>query len=305
MSRSSLVAMLIAVEIAIVGIALYAIRDVAHVHAAGFAAKTFAPLDAGSAPVVAIDDRDSRVDVATSADGMVHVKDLTDVHGALFGSHPSIAQLEVKRTAGGVSIARPDSGHGAYFGFWDSDRRIEVDVPSGARLEIARCSGARIAGVEGGVTVASQDGRITLTDLRGTIEAKSDDGSITATRVRGDSLVLQSSDGRLRLEDVSASSLDAQTRDGSIEAHGLSIAGGPQHAVLHTADGSIRVGLATGADLTVDASTNDGHIDVDGNAASNGDSDSAQRTVRVGNGSGSLQLSSGDGSIHLITNGAV
>ena len=75
--------------------------------------------------------------------------------------------------------------------------------------------------------------------------------------------------------------------------------------MLHTGDGSIRVALATGADLTVDASTSDGHIDVDGNAASNGDSDSTQRTVRVGNGSGSLQLSSGDGSIHLITNGAV
>jgi DUF4097 and DUF4098 domain-containing protein YvlB len=304
MSRASIVAMLVAVEIAIVGIALYTVRNVASVHAAGFVAKTIAPLDAGSAPLVAIDDADSRVDVAPSSDGLVHVKDFTDVHGSFFGSHSSIAQLTVKRTTDGVSISRPSSGS-VNVAFWWSERRIEVDVPGGSRLEIARCSGAHVSGVEGGVAVASQDGRITLTDLRGTIQAKSDDGSITATRVRGDSLVLQSSDGHLKLEDVSASSLDAQTRDGSIEAHGLAIAGGAQHAVLHTGDGSIRVALATGADLTVDASTSDGHIDVDGNAASNGDSDSAQRTVRVGNGSGSLQLSSGDGSIHLITNGAV
>ena len=304
MSRASIVAMLVAVEIAIVGIALYTVRNVASVHAAGFVAKTIAPLDAGSAPLVAIDDADSRVDVAPSSDGLVHVKDFTDVHGSFFGSHSSIAQLAVKRTTDGVSISRPSSGS-VNVAFWWSERRIEVDVPSGSRLEIARCSGAHVSGVEGGVVVASQDGRITLTDLRGTIQAKSDDGSITATRVRGDNLVLQSSDGHLKLEDVAASSLDAQTRDGSIEAHGLAIAGGAQHAVLHTGDGSIRVALATGADLTVDASTSDGHIDVDGNAASNGDSDSAQRTVRVGNGSGSLQLSSGDGSIHLITNGAV
>ncbi len=304
MSRASIVAMLVAVEIAIVGIALYTVRDISRVHAAGFVAKTIAPLDAGSAPLVTIDDVDSRVDVAPSSDGRVHVKDFTDMRGSLFGSHSSIAQLDVKRTSDGVAISRPGSG-GVNVGFWWSERRIEVDVPSGTRLAIARCSGARISGVEGGVTVASQDGRITLTDLRGTIQAKSADGSITATRVRGDSLVLESSDGRLRLEDVTASSLDAQTRDGSIEAHGLAIAGGAQHAVLHTGDGSIRVALATGADLTVDASTGDGHIDVDGNAASNGGSDSTQRTVRVGNGSGSLQLSSGDGSIHLITNGAV
>ena len=304
MSRASIVAMLVAVEIAIVGIALYTVRNVASVHAAGFVAKTIAPLDAGSAPLVAIDDADSRVDVAPSSDGLVHVKDFTDVHGSFFGSHSSIAQIAVKRTTDGVSISRPSSGS-VNVAFWWSQRRIEVDVPSGSRLEIARCSGAHVSGVEGGVAVASQDGRITLTDLRGTIQAKSDDGSITATRVRGDNLVLQSSDGHLKLEDVTASSLDAQTRDGSIEAHGLAIAGGAQHAVLHTGDGSIRVALATGADLTVDASTSDGHIDVDGNAASNGDSDSAQRTFRVGNGSGSLQLSSGDGSIHLITNGAV
>lgn len=305
MSRASLVALLVAVEIAIVGIALYTVRNVAGVHAAQFVAKSYPPLSAGSAPRVAIDDPDSRVDVAVSTDGLVHVKDFTNLHGAFFGSHSTIAHIDVKRTADGVSISRPSSGHVAFFDLWNSERRIEVDVPSGAQLDIARCSGARISGVEGGVAVASQDGRITLTDLRGTIHATSGDGSITATRVHGDSLVLQTSDGHLRLQDVTAASLDARTDDGSIEAHGLAIAGGAQHAVLHTADGSIRVALTSGADVTVDASTSDGHIDVDGNAASNGDSDSAQRTVRLGNGSGSLQLSSGDGSIHLTTNGAV
>lgn len=305
MSRASLVAMLVAVEIAIVGIALYTVRGmgIAHVHAVDFVAKTFTPLEAGSSPRIEIDDPDSGVYVTASSDGLVHVRDLTSTHGAFFGSRSSIPQLDVKRTSDGVSISR--AAMGAHFDFWWSERRIEVEIPSGSRLEIARCSGAHVTGVEGGVAVASQDGRITLTDLRGSIQAKSDDGSITATRVRGDNLVLQSADGRLRLEDVSASSLDAQTKDGSIEAHGLAIAAGAQHAVLHTGDGSIRVALASGADLTVDASTGDGHIDVDGNTASNGDSDSAQRTVRVGNGSGSLQLSSGDGSIHLTTNGAV
>ena len=48
MSRSSLVAMLIAVEIAIVGIAVYAVRGAHSLHNADFVAKTIAPIDAGA-----------------------------------------------------------------------------------------------------------------------------------------------------------------------------------------------------------------------------------------------------------------
>ena len=120
MSRSSLVAMLIAVEIAIVGIALYTVRGTwaGTSIAAGFAAKTFAPLDAGlRAGRRRSTIRDSRVDVAVSTDGLVHVKDLTDLHGRSSVRSSSVAQLDVKRTAGGVSISRPDSGRRATVDF--------------------------------------------------------------------------------------------------------------------------------------------------------------------------------------------
>jgi DUF4097 and DUF4098 domain-containing protein YvlB len=184
------------------------------------------------------------------------------------------------------------------------ERRIEVEVPRGAHLAVARCSGAHVTGLTGDVAVTSQDGRITLTDVTANVDAKSNDGSIYATRVRGDSISLQSADGRIVLDNVTTSSLDAQTKDGRIEASGLAIAGGAQRAVLHTADGSIRVSLAAGSDLTVAASTGDGHIEVDGHTNS-GDGDPSQRTIRVGSGAGSMQLTSGDGSIHILTNGAV
>jgi hypothetical protein len=307
MSRSSLVAMLIAVEIAIVGVAIYAVRSAHSLHNVDFVAKTIAPIDAGASPVIAVADADSHVVVAVSTDGLVHVKDLTSSRGAFFGDRLNVPQLEVKRTADGVSIMRPESNDSSlHFQFGWFERRVEVDVPAGSRIDIARCAGAEISGVGGGVAVESQDGRIVLADLSGTINAKSDDGSISASRVHGDNLSLQSADGRLTLTDVSASSLDAQTKDGSIEARGLSITGGAQHAVLHTGDGSIRVALAAAADLTVDASTSDGKVIVDGQSYKNGgDGDSAQHTVKLGSGSGTLQLSSDDGSIHINTNGAV
>lgn len=284
MSRVSVVAMLIAVEVAIVGIALYAVRGMADVHHANFAPKTLAVMNVGAAPQVDIDDAQSRVDVSPSTDGLVHVSDLTNVHGAFFGGSSTIAKLQVERTSGGVAIRRPDSGNlNVEFGW--SERRIKVEIPNGSHLRITRCSGAEITAIEGGVAVASQDGRITLADLRGTVEATSDDGSIHANGIRGDSVTLQ-------------------TKDGSIDVRGLAIVDGARHGVLHTSDGTIRVALEPNADLTVDASTSDGSIEVDGNNVGS-DGDSAQHSIRLGNGSGSLQLSSGDGSIHIVTNGAV
>jgi len=308
MSRSSLVAMLIAAEIVIVGVAIYAVRGAHSVHSADFVARPIAPIDAGTSPRIAVDDAESRIEVAVSSDQLVHVKDLTSTGGAFFGDRVTVAQLDVKRVADGVSISRPKSdGFGMHFQMGWFERRVEIDVPAGSHVEIARCAGAEITGIEGGVAVTSQDGRIVLADLTGAVQANSDDGSISATRIRGDDLALQSADGRLELIDVSASSLDAQTKDGSIEARDLSIAGGTQpHAVLHTDAGSIRVALAARADLTVEASTNDGKVVVDGQSFRNaGDGDSTQHVVRLGSGSGSLQLSSDDGSIHILTNGAV
>ena len=90
--------------------------------------------------------------------------------------------------------------------------------------------------------MASQDGRITLTDLRGTIQAKSTTARSSATRVRGDSLVAavvttaasssKTSAPRRSTRKLQATAASKRTASRS--------RGGAQHAVLHTGDGSIR-----------------------------------------------------------------
>lgn len=307
-SRTSIVAMLIAAEVVIAGIALYALRSghVADARSVAFAAAPATPIDAGSAPVVTVDDRDSRVVVRASTDGRVHVTDLTGAHGWLFSNdRVSVPKLEVTRTADGVAIARAaGEDSGLHFFIGDFTHKIEVDVPPATRLQITRCSGADVAGIEGGVAVHSQDGRIALADLRGSVTGSSDDGSVSASRIHGDSLTIQSGDGHLSLDDVAVDSLEARTQDGSIEARALAIAGASPNAVLHSDDGSIHVGLVAGADLTVDASTDDGRVLVDG-AEFDSSSDATHHTVKLGSGAGNLRISSGDGSIHILTNGAV
>jgi Putative adhesin len=303
MSRVSIVSMLVAAEVLIVGMAIYAVGGhgrtfAGSMHRSDFTASPIAPVAVGAAPHVVIDDPESRVHVDTSSDQLVHVRDLTQIHGWLFsgGRYP---QLVVSRTSDGVRIERLRTSGGSIDIFGFSTQAIDIDVPQAAQLEIARCSGADVRGVTGGVNVHSVDGHVTLTDLQGSVDARSDDGSLEATNVRSDRLSLNSMDGRIALQDVAAATLSATTRDGRILADGLRVG---TNATLQTDDGSVRVRLAPNANLTIDASTRDGSISVDGSSLDRSD-DSSQRTIRLGSGSGQMKLATADGSIRIFTNG--
>ncbi len=294
--------MLVAAELLVAGMAIYAVGHGraafgAGLHRVDFTGASFAPVSAGPAPHVVIDDASSRVHVTESSDGLVHVRDLTQMRGAFFSS-TNYPRLSVTRTPDGVRIERPHVEDVTIDIFGMSTQAIQVDVPQGSRLEIERCGGADVAGVTGGVSVHSVDGHVTLTDVQGSVAAQSDDGYLEATNVRGDRLTMESSDGHLALENVAVTSLVGTTRDGRIEADGLNVTG---DGTLQTGDGSVQARFAPGASLTIDASTNDGRIAVDGNSLDR--DDSAQRTIRIGGGSGRLKLSTGDGSIHIFTNG--
>jgi len=302
MSRASLVGMLVAAEVLIVGMAIYSVGGGGASFAAGmqrvdFNAAPIAPVEAGAAPHVVIDDAESRVRVGVSSDGLIHVRDLTEMHGAVYssGNYP---QLRVTRTPDGVRIERPGNGRLSIEIFGFSTQSIQVDVPAGARLEIDKSSGADVSGVNGGVSVHSVDGHVTLTDLQGTVEARSDDGYIKATNVRGDRLTLRSNDGHLTLDNVAVTSLDASTGDGRIEAQDLGVTA---DGSLQSGDGSIQLRVAPNSDLTIDASTRDGRISVDGTSLDH--DDSAQRTIRLGAGTGNMKVATADGSIHILTNG--
>jgi Putative adhesin len=310
MSRASVIAALVAVEVTIVAVAIYAIGELRW-NGTGWSGQPFAsrrdvnsqarPLAlpvAGTAPRVTIDDPESYVTVGVSSDGRVHVTDSTNLHGMRFGDN-SIPQLHVTRSGDNISIVRP--WHERFLVFGLVDERIEVEVPAGSRVEISRCQGAEVTGISGGVSVHSQDGHVTLTDLQGAVDAQSDDGYIEASNVRGDSLTMHSSNGHLTLHDVAVRTLQARTNDGRVEVEHLSeLANGN----VASDDGSIDLQLAAGANLTLDASTGDGSVSVDGSSVDSGDSDAVQHTITVGNGAGALRVSTSDGSIHIITNGA-
>ncbi|MBV8529815.1 MAG: DUF4097 family beta strand repeat protein [Candidatus Eremiobacteraeota bacterium] len=307
MSRASVIAMLVAAEILIAGMAIYTVGGRASfthgMQRVDFTPATIAPVAAGATPHVVIDDASSRVSVTASNDALVHVRDLTQIRGNVF-STSKYPQLRVTRTSDGVRIERPAFGSLSMEIFSFSTEAIEVAVPGGSHVEIPHCSGADVNGIAGNVAVDSQDGHVTLRDMRGDVDARSDDGYLSLT-------------------DVTTGSLIARTHDGRIEARGLTVAGERPNATLHSDDGSVHVAgafasngayeitsgdgsielrLPSNADLAITASTGDGRIVLDGSSLDR--DDSGQRTIRLGAGSSAMKLATSDGSIHILTNGA-
>lgn len=327
-SRAAVVGMLVAAEVAVAGFAVWTatrpgwLPAALHISTAAAAApmKTFTPIAAGPSPVVLVDDPDSHVTVALSHDGAVHVRDLTNLSNSLFGGR-RVPQLAVSRTADGVSVIRrayDDWRMHIDFGF--NRQAIEVDVPAGAHLQVKNCSGADVTGVMGGVAVHSQDGHIALTDGGGTVDLQTQDGHVAAINVRGDAISLGSQDGHIEARDLVTNRLKVETQDGHVTASDITVAGASPQATLASQDGSMHVSgrfapggtyavstddggidlaLAPGADLTIDAASQDGHVTVDGNSYGDSQSD---HTVRLGKGSGTMRVHTQDGSITITTN---
>ena len=283
-TRTGIIAVLIAAEVFIAGVIVASAGGLKTFTAVGNARDfSYAPyslpaVDAGSHPHVVIDDADSRVVVTPSTDGMVHVTDATRVGGWGWGWGSRPQHVQVRKTADGVVIERPASqGRFILFGFEYS--RTEVTLPAGATIEIAHSGGAD------------------LSDLTGTISVHSDDGHISATNLRSGDVALTTADGSIRLDNIDADKLAVSTADGSIRASSLRVRNG----TAHTGDGSITLAFADAGNLALHASTGDGSIRVNG--ARQGDS-SSPLDYKLGNGAGSLDVSTQDGSIRVTTNGA-
>jgi len=279
-SRTGIIAVLIAAEVFIASVivvsagGLKTFSDVGNAGDFNYTPYSLPAVDAGSQPHVVIDDTDSRVVVTPSTDGKVHVTDATRIAGWGWGSRPQ--HVQIRKTADGVAIERPATpGRVIIFGFESS--HTEVAVPAGATLEITHSEGAD------------------LSDLTGTISVRSDDGHITVTNVRTGDLTLSTADGRITLDNVDADKLSVATSDGSIHASSLRVRNG----TAHTADGSITLAFADGANLTVHARTLDGSIRINGMRQSDSPLD-----YTLGNGSGSLDLLTQEGSIRVTSNGA-
>jgi hypothetical protein len=161
------------------------------------------------------------------------------------------------------------------------------------------------------------DGSINIDGLQGTIDLNSGDGRIIASRLDGQ-LKAHTGDGSIRI-DQAVGKIDADSGDGSID-----ITGRLDELAVRTGDGPVRVEATSGSAMksdwrittgdgrvalrlpgdfnaSVDASTGDGSVRVDGiDTPRTGDDSERRRVVgQLGTGGATLHIRSGDGSVDV------
>jgi hypothetical protein len=176
---------------------------------------------------------------------------------------------------------------------WSDDRLVTIAVSSGTRVTVQNA------------------GNINALGLRAAASFNSSNGTITVEDFNAPSLQLSSSNGRLKLHNIVAPQLDATSSNGRVEGTALVVRDGR----VESSNGRVTLGFAPGADTLVTAATSNGNVRLSGvhatagSAGSDTDSDDddgdapASRTVRIGAGRGRLDVHTSNGNINLSQEG--
>jgi ferric-dicitrate binding protein FerR (iron transport regulator) len=261
------------------------------------AGRTAQTLETGSAPHVVIDDEDATLTVSARAGTTVAVHEDRQLRGWFHGTD---LPVRIERTADGVRIARADGGVSVAFG---SEReQLEVVVPPDASVDVTAAGSTTVKGLRAAINLHTDDGSVAISDQRGSVQVKTDNGRIELHDVEAPAVDVGSDNGRVTFDRVTADRVAITTDNGRIDVSRSLLRGGK----IQTDSGRIRLALDPRSNVTINATASSGRIDAQaplsavagGNGSS--DDDGAQSTIRVGNGSGRLEVGSDDGSISVL-----
>jgi hypothetical protein len=318
--RATLIAVLVGIEMALVFAMVVAMgggpaaRSGGWPGAPGGAASALTPLTApltfpaGDHPALAIDVGLADVTIDTHPVARIDVA-VTD------GFRHMGSQAPITTRADGDTI-RISAEETDFWAFLGDSRVVHITVPPQTRVVIANGGNINVTGLRADATVNSGahfhpgDG-ISVQDFRGSLTATSPDGTIEVTDADCPELHVTSANGRVTLTRVRAQQIFASSSNGRVEGTGLQLHDGR----VASSNGRVSLGFASGADTTVTAGAANGHVRVSGFAATaatyvrggddadDDDDSSAAKTVRIGAGSGRLDVRASNGSIDLSQEG--
>jgi hypothetical protein len=313
-SRPTLIAALVVVELAILGLAANAL-GAGHIGPSiaspsivlftgpngsgppGPQSTSSTPLDhtyvTGPAPHVSVDIHDVDVTVETGTLPTVSVVETVAEQGFVSGRP---APLHVMQTPEGLRITSTgDDGLHVMVGA--VSHRLHLIVPPAAHVELATAGTIDVSGLREKLVAHTSDGSLRVHDHRGDLDVSTDDGRIELVDVQGNAIDATDHDGRIYLTRVGADRIDAHSDDGRIVGEGVRAVDG----ALTTLDGRILVSFTASSNATANVHTDDGDISVSGFPSM--DEGDKRRTVTLGAGHGHFEVSTGDGPI-TITQGA-
>lgn len=185
--------------------------------------------------------------------------------------------------------------------FWHGRNKsvhIDVRVPRDLDLDVRTGDGnVSSRQVSGRISIDTGDGNVTADSLKGDIRMHSGDGHIEGSNLDG-SLNVDTGDGHISVRGR-FDTLNLRTGDGSIEAEAASGSKISNSWTLHSGDGHINLRLPGDFHANLDAHTGDGQITLDIPISVSGSLSHSSIRGRINGGGGMLNVSSGDGSIHL------
>jgi len=211
----------------------------------------------------------------------------------------SEVRIEESQTGDQVSLfVRLPKLNWNWWGAGHKSVRIEVRVPRELDLDIRTGDGnVSTQAVAGRIRIDTGDGNIAATGLKGDVGIHTGDGHVEASGLDG-SLDVNTGDGHISVEGR-FNVLNLKTGDGSIEARVKNGSKVESAWRLHSGDGNINLWLPGDLNADIDARTGDGHITMDVPVMVSGSLSHSAIHGKLNAGGGSVQIISGDGSIHV------
>jgi len=176
--------------------------------------------------------------------------------------------------------------------------RIELVVPRNADLQLHTGDGhVRCRGVSGNLQIETSDGSIDVSELRGSMRLHTGDGHIEGMDLDG-ALDASTNDGHVRVRGR-FDALQLQTGDGSVTADVLPGSKMSSNWTVRTSDGSVTLRLSDGLAADIEAHTGDGSISSQLPLMVSGVLGRQDLRGKLAGGGPTLQIRTGDGSIHL------
>jgi Putative adhesin len=308
--RATLIAVLVGVEVALVVAMAGAIRGGSLPATFGFPDRPAGMRDAapqwsfavGPDPAVTIDIGHADLTIETQAGSHIAVAIVPGVE--IRSSGPITA-----RDDGGTIHITAADGSGPS-SFYMDDRNVHVIVPPATRVVVESAGDIIAGGLRAAASFDSPHGFITVRDFRGELTATSADGHVEISNADCTSLHVVSSNGRVVLRQVAAAHIDASSFNGRVDGTGLQLRDGR----VSSSNGRVSLGFTPNADTIVSAASSNGRVHlsgvtaVPGNQANTGDNEddgdaSSATRVRIGSGSGRLDVRASNGNIDLNQEG--
>jgi hypothetical protein len=227
-------------------------------------------------------------------------KDSIDISGTKHaGTQSALDAMKVDVVVSGDSVRirtiRPSERWG------NMGVRYTIRVPRRTTLEkISTSNGAiNVSGIQGPVRIITSNGAVRADNLEGGLEASTSNGAVHADNIRG-GLEATTSNGAIEASLMGASDgrpIRLRTSNGSVDLTLDEV--GVGGATVSTSNSTITMHLPPGIAANVDASTSNGSINNDFEAAFRGRSDKRHLEGEIGSGGPKLSLSTSNGRINL------